>query len=127
MPLAASGKSRCYFFSRQHRPLITNNPPGRDVRGAAPGKLKALTGFYLSPRIEHCGWFLRIANDNLDQRRCRDVAGIVGHYQLKSMLPGCEWFVSGDSYLDYWRFGFDRLACDKLRHASSIFLVVSSR
>jgi hypothetical protein len=56
------------------------HPAGRDVGRAIPGKLKALSRFYLARRVEDCGGFLRIANDDFDYRRCRDVAGIIGHY-----------------------------------------------
>ncbi len=75
-----------------------------------------MTRFHLARRIQDRGGFLRIANDNFDYCRCRDVARIIGHYQLKSMLAGRQRLVSGDSYLDYWSFGFNRLPRNKLRH-----------
>jgi hypothetical protein len=102
--------------------LIANNPSRRDIRRTTPGKLKALSRLYLARRIEDGGGFLRIANDNFDYRRCRDVAGIIGHYQLKAVLPGRQRLVSGDRYLNDWSFCFDRLTCDKLRHSLFSFL-----
>jgi hypothetical protein len=68
-----------------------------------------LSRFYLARRIEDCGGFLQITNDDFHYCGCRDVAGLIGHYQLKPVLPRRQRLISGDRYLNDWSFGLNGL------------------